>query len=208
MFRLLIMLVLLASSGVAQPERIDGELEERTEYAPPEVVEAAREYVLDILGQDVGSTCIVSALPTTKSRYGGSGPIEIKSWYISVQFRPRPRWDEECRFQIYTTSGDLKYLSMIDLDGRVGYLGQIPDCAMRPELCEIEINQEAAIEIAKNRGIDPEIGEFNLELTIYSEPKIVWKVESKPGNGKLPHRIFIDAVSGGILRDFEGRACR
>ena len=173
---------------------------------PPEVVEGAREYITQLLGSDIGTTCVVEAGKTRVYVFGGSGPVKVSTWELSARFRPRSGWDLDCGFYLVARNG--QYSVWGRYGNYAGYTGQIPNCANYPELCDIQIDRATALSIARANGILPEDPKFNMELTLYLEPRIVWKVESRPAVEPFSRILFVDAISGDIVEMVEGNPCK
>jgi hypothetical protein len=96
---------------------------------------------------------------------------------------------------------------VVNHDGRCSGRGQwsIPDCVNRPELCEIEISPEEAVEISEGEGVSDDYLERSVTLRATGEyDGFVWLIRYiQPAKNlqRSSREIVVDARTGEVLSD-------
>ena len=189
-----------ASAGEADPH----------DAVPPEILASAREYAISKVGEEFFDSYIdlvgarfVSAKPENERRR--TLPDWIRSSRYELVYRlhiPEKPWiDVRCVINIREDGGLFE-----DLNAHEG----LPDCVSDPLECEFPIDRDAAIEIAREAGLEAGSGAWHAFIAWDGQTHhtYVWNVMNTlygMNNGRriAGRGIVIDANTGEVLGQSE-----
>ncbi len=168
--------------------------------APPEILASAREYAIS----KVGEAFFTSYMTVQLSRFV---PVKVED----IGRPGLPDWCRHSRYEVvyYLDIPDKPWVHVpcvVNIREDGGWFVDpnpyegLPDCVSDPGECEFRIDRDAAVEIARDAGLEPGAGAWR---TLFSwggrAGTYVWDVyNTLPGTGG-GRGIVIDANSGKVL---------
>lgn len=170
----------------------------RTCPVPAAELERARLAISSHLGADIAATCTLERgspyVNMTDGKYMGIG-----GWELIARFRPDPLRDLTCSLILTSIDG-----SPYEPDD-----GPLPDCVHQPELCDITIGRDEAIDLAVAQGLDRDWGKYTTDLVVAGGVEgFVWRVRAHPAGALHDRVVVINAHTGAVALDYEDKPCR
>ena len=164
---------------------------------PQDIIEKGNQFIISKTGEDFFNKYIQPDLSSSK---------EISSGYFLVygfNIPEKPFVSSTIRFTVDSLG---KILTDREISG-------IPDCMTSPGECDFNTDEEMAIEIAKQNGLEPGIKEWKRNFIWDAQfDKYVWQIlnthnESEGGYGKRANgrEMIIDPGTGEVLAINEWR---
>ena len=177
---------------------------------PSSIVEKSNQFIISKVGQDFFDKYIKIAI--NNCTYFTPSEYTIEHPESGAKFLQKPYYLMVYSFKIPEkpyVDGVIWF--SVDTDGNVileGGVFGIPD----PAKCDFPIDEAAAIQIAKNAGLEEGIAAWETSFHCYGSARYVWTVQNTltaPSQGDLlsGKGVVIDANSGEVIENY-GWACQ
>lgn len=181
----------------------------RARYIPSSIVEKSNQFIISKVGQDFFNKYI--KINYSASRYYLPDEYTIKHPEGAAEFLQRPYYLMVYSFKMPEkpfVNGVIEFC--VDTDGNL-ILEREPYGIPDPTKCDFPIDEAAAIQIAKNAGLEEGIAAWETSFHCYGSARYVWTVQNTLTLSTSPEQggngVVIDANSGEVIENY-GWACQ